>query len=132
MAAQNGRPTRTFRLTRTDTPTSMVPFCLEFERRQLGAVPHDGLSQDGRDRHFALLGLVARRHGRRDLMMLGLLGAAFLVFFFGWDAIRGIFHRDAFTTPGGATPGTSFGIRDHIKAYLVWLWQTLLPFKLPF
>ena len=80
----------------------------------------------------ALLGLVARRHGRRDLMMLGLLGAAFLVFFFGWDAIRGIFHRDAFTTPGGATPGTSFGIRDHIKAYLVWLWQTLLPFKLPF
>jgi hypothetical protein len=81
---------------------------------------------------IAVLGLVARRHGRRDLMMLGLVAASFLFFFFGWDAIRGIFHRDAFTTPGGATPGTSFGIRDHIKAYLVWLWQTLLPFKLPF
>jgi hypothetical protein len=80
----------------------------------------------------AILGLVARRHGRRDLMMLGLVGASFLLFFFGWDAIRGVFHRDAFTTPGGATPGTSFGIRDNIKAYLVWLWQILLPFKLPF
>src|SRR4051794_6135538 len=80
---------------------------------------------------IAVLGLVARRHGRRDLMMLGLLAASCLVFFFGWDAIRGVFHRDAFTTPGGSTPG-SFGIRDHVKAYLVWLWQTLLPFKLPF
>jgi hypothetical protein len=65
-------------------------------------------------------------------MLLGLVLASFLVFFFGWDAIRGVFHRDAFTTPGGSTPGTSFGIRDNIKAYLVWLWQTLLPFKLPF
>jgi hypothetical protein len=80
----------------------------------------------------ALLGLAAKRHGRRDLMMLGLVFAAFLCFFFGWDAIRGVFHRDAFTTPGGATPGTSFGIRDHLRAYVVWLWQTLLPFKLPF
>jgi hypothetical protein len=81
---------------------------------------------------LALLGMAARRHGRRDLAMLALVAASFLVFFFGWDAIRGIFHRDAFTTPGGATPGTSFGIRGHLKAYLVWMWQVLVPWKLPF
>jgi hypothetical protein len=81
---------------------------------------------------LALIGMAARRHGRRDLMMLGLVAASFLLFFFGWDAIRGVFHRDAFTTPGGAAPGTNFGVRGHIKAYLVWLWQVALPFKLPF
>jgi hypothetical protein len=81
---------------------------------------------------LALVGMAARRHGRRDLAMLALVAASFLVFFFGWDAIRGIFHRDAFTTPGGATPGTSFGIRGHLKAYAVWLWQTLIPWRLPF
>jgi hypothetical protein len=64
--------------------------------------------------------------------MLALVLASFVFFFFGWDAIRGVFHRDAFTTPGGATPGTSFGIRGHLKAYLVWMWQVLVPFKLPF
>lgn len=81
---------------------------------------------------LGLAALVLRRHGRRDLAMLALFAAAFAVTFAGWDVVRGAFHRDAFTVPGGSTPGTSFGIRDHPKGYLVWLWQTLLPFKLPF
>jgi hypothetical protein len=81
---------------------------------------------------LAVVGMAARRHGRRDLALLALAVASFLLFFFGWDAIRGVFHRNVFTVPGGGTPGTTFGIRDHVKGYLVWLWQTLLPWKLPF
>ena len=79
-----------------------------------------------------LVGLVARRHGRRDLAMLAVVAGAFALAFLGWDALRGTFHRDAFTTPGGATPGVSFGAKEHIKGYLSWLWQVLVPYKLPF
>jgi hypothetical protein len=81
---------------------------------------------------LGLLGLLLRRHGRRDLAMVALFLAAFATVFIGWDVIRETFHRDAFTVPGGGTPGTSFGAREHLKAYAVWMWQTLVPWKLPF
>jgi hypothetical protein len=79
-----------------------------------------------------LIGLVLRRHGRRDLALLALAVAAFAGFFVTWDVVRETFHRTAFTVPGGSTPGTSFAATHQVKGYLVWLWQTLLPFKLPF
>jgi hypothetical protein len=81
---------------------------------------------------LGIAGLVLRRHSRRDLALLGLLAVAFALTFLSWDLIRASFDRNAFTVPGGGTPGTSFGVRDNIKAYLVWLWENLLPFKLPF
>lgn len=81
---------------------------------------------------LGLAGLLLRRHGRRDLAMVAVLLGAFAVTFVGWDLVREAFHRTAFTTPGGGTPGTSFGAMNNIKGYLVWMWQTLVPWKLPF
>ena len=46
--------------------------------------------------------------------------------------LRESFDRTQFTTPGGSTPGVGFGARDHPQAYLVWLWQVLVPVKLWF
>lgn len=81
---------------------------------------------------IALVGIALRRHGRRDLAMLALAAASFVVFFEGWQALSGTFDRSTFATPGGGTPGASFGARQHLKAYFVWLWQVMVPFKLPF
>jgi hypothetical protein len=81
---------------------------------------------------LAIAGIVLRRHGRRDLALLALAALTFVVFFIGWDHLRETFHRATFSTPGGGTPGVDFGARQHIKAYLVWLWQVMVPFKLPF
>jgi hypothetical protein len=81
---------------------------------------------------LGFLGLIARRHGRRDLALLATLAGAFLVVFLAWGQIRGHFHRDAFTTPGGAQPVQTLQAYGHVKGYLVWLWQVMVPFKLPF
>jgi hypothetical protein len=81
---------------------------------------------------IALVGIAWRRHGRRDLALLALAGVSFLVFFEVWQATKGSFHRTTFATPGGGTPGTSFGALHHLKAYAVWLWQVMVPVKLPF
>jgi hypothetical protein len=81
---------------------------------------------------IAIAGIMWRRHGRRDLAMLAFAALGFLLVFGGWDLLRETFHRTAFTTPGGGTPGTSFGARQHLKAYAVWLWQVMVPFKFGF
>jgi hypothetical protein len=81
---------------------------------------------------LGLAGLLLRRHGRRDLGMVVVLLGAFAITFVGWDLVREAFHRNAFTTPGGGTPGTTFAANQNIKGYLVWMWQTLIPWKLPF
>jgi hypothetical protein len=81
---------------------------------------------------LGFLGLLARRHGRRDLSLLAAMLGAFVVVFLAWGQVRGHFHRDAFTTPGGAQPVKTLQAYGHIKGYLVWLWQVMVPFKLPF
>jgi hypothetical protein len=81
---------------------------------------------------LGFLGLLARRHGRRDLAMLATMLASFVVVFLAWGQIRGHFHRDAFTTPGGTQPVQTLQAYGHIKGYLVWLWQVMIPYKLPF
>jgi hypothetical protein len=81
---------------------------------------------------IALAGIALRRHGRSDLAMLALAVLSFALFFVGWDLLRETFHRTAFATPGGGTPGVGFGARQHLSAYAVWLWQVLIPVKLPF
>jgi hypothetical protein len=81
---------------------------------------------------IALVGLVLRRHGRRDLALLALAAVSFIVFFVGWEQLSTVFHRPTFATPGGGTPGVSFGAREHLKAYAVWLWQVMVPFKFGF
>jgi hypothetical protein len=80
---------------------------------------------------LGLLGLLARRHGRRDLALLAALAGAFLVVFLVWGQIRGHFHRDTFTTPGGAQPVQTLQAWGHIHAYVSWIWQVLVPFRLP-
>lgn len=81
---------------------------------------------------IALVAIALRRHGRRDLAMLALAALSFVVFFEAWNHLRTTFDRPTFATPGGGTPGASLGARQHIKAYLVWLWQVMVPFKLWF
>jgi Predicted membrane protein (DUF2142) len=81
---------------------------------------------------IALIGVVLRRHGRRDLALLALAAVSFIVFFVGWEQLSTTFHRSTFATPGGGTPGVSFAARQNLKAYAVWLWQVMLPFKLGF
>jgi hypothetical protein len=81
---------------------------------------------------IALVGIALRRHGRRDLALLALAAVSFVVFFEAWDHIRTSFDRSTFATPGGGTPGASFGARQHLKAYFVWLWQVMVPVKLWF
>src|SRR4029079_14575401 len=66
------------------------------------------------------------------LAMLATMLASFVVVFLAWGQIRGHFHRDAFTTPGGTQPVQTLQAYGHIKGYLVWLWQVMIPFKLPF
>jgi hypothetical protein len=80
---------------------------------------------------LALVLMFVRRHGRRDWMSLGVVAASFVVFFLIWAEVRGTFHRSAFTTPGGSTPGDFVAVHN-IKAYLSWLWQVMVPVKLPF
>lgn len=80
---------------------------------------------------LALVALVARRHGRRDLVALAVLALSFAVCFEAWDLAKGAFDRTAFATPGGTTPG-SFAATDNLRSYAVWLWQVLVPIRLPF
>lgn len=81
---------------------------------------------------LGFLGLLAKRHGRRDLALLATVLGAFALTFLAWGQIRGHFHRDAFTTPGGTQPVQTLQAYGHIKGYLVWLWQVMIPFRLPF
>jgi hypothetical protein len=81
---------------------------------------------------LAIAGVLWRRHDRRALLGLGGFLVGFALIYLGWDVLRESFDRTQFTTPGGSTPGVGFGARDHPTAYLVWLWQVLVPVKLPF
>jgi 4-amino-4-deoxy-L-arabinose transferase-like glycosyltransferase len=81
---------------------------------------------------LALAGALFRRHSRGHLLGAGTFVLAFGAAYLGWDLVRESFGRTQFTTPGGGTPGVSFGALDYPRAYLVWLWQILLPVKLPF
>jgi hypothetical protein len=81
---------------------------------------------------LALVGVLWRRHDRRALLGFAGFLVGFGLIYLGWDVLRESFDRTQFTTPGGSTPGVGFGARDHPQAYLVWLWQILVPVKLWF
>ena len=81
---------------------------------------------------LALLAYLVQRHGRGDFARLGGAVAAFAVTYLTWDQVSTHFHRTTFTTPGGGTPGTSFGALHHLSGYLSWMWQVLVPVRLPF
>jgi hypothetical protein len=81
---------------------------------------------------LATAGALIRRHSRVHLLGGGVFVLAFAAFYVGWDLVRESFGRTQFTTPGGGTPGVSFGALDYPRAYLVWLWQILVPVRLPF
>ncbi|HET6509484.1 MAG TPA: hypothetical protein VFG42_21985 [Baekduia sp.] len=48
-----------------------------------------------------------------------------------WGEVASSFGRDVLTTPGGTSPTGVAGLTD-LRTYLSWMWQVLVPFKLPF
>lgn len=72
-----------------------------------------------------------RRHGRRELVALGVLAATFLALQFAWSEVSASLHHTTFTTPGGGAPGTTLEAFHKPKTYLSWLIRVMLPFKPP-
>jgi 4-amino-4-deoxy-L-arabinose transferase-like glycosyltransferase len=68
---------------------------------------------------LAIAGALIRRHSRVHLLGGGVFVLAFAAIYVGWDLVRESFGRTQFTTPGGGTPGVSFGALDYPRAYLV-------------
>jgi hypothetical protein len=83
----------------------------------------------------ALLGMLWRRHGSRDLVAYGALAAAFVAVTVAWTLIAPAFDRGTFTTPGGAAPLAAGGVGGSALSdpagYASYVWQVFLP-KLPF
>lgn len=81
---------------------------------------------------FALVAYLLRRHSLRDFASVGVVAAGCASVFLLWQKVSESFDRSAFTTPGGGTPGVSFGARSDPAGYLSWMWQNLVPVRLPF
>lgn len=81
---------------------------------------------------IALVAYMVQRHRPRDFAGVGLVAASCGAVFLAWQWISASFDRQLFTTPGGGTPGVSFGARSDPLGYLSWMWQTLVPVRLPF
>ncbi|MCD6727429.1 MAG: DUF2142 domain-containing protein [Solirubrobacteraceae bacterium] len=81
---------------------------------------------------LALLAYLLRRHRAGDLARLAGMAGAFAVAWAAWGQISPLFDRPVLTTPGGITPGTGFAAWQQPSGYLSWMWQTLVPIRLPF
>jgi 4-amino-4-deoxy-L-arabinose transferase-like glycosyltransferase len=78
---------------------------------------------------LALLLMLLRRHGRRDLLALGTVVASFLALTVAWDLVSPLFERTTLATPGGTAPGGAAA--SNLSGLLSYLWQIYLP-KMPF
>lgn len=81
---------------------------------------------------FALLVLLWRHRTRAGIVALAALAAGFAVIHLGWQSIAGSFERSTYTVPGGGSPVTAIAARQNIPGFVSWLWQTLVPYRLPF
>jgi 4-amino-4-deoxy-L-arabinose transferase-like glycosyltransferase/heme exporter protein D len=81
---------------------------------------------------LALLALLWRRHSRRDLLMLAVLAASFVVLEVGWSHLATHFHRTTYTTPAGGSPVGILPANHDIAGYLSWLTDVLSPWHPPF
>ena len=80
---------------------------------------------------FAILGMLVRRHGRRDVAWVAVTIAALVAVTLVWQAIAPSFGRATFTTPSEGLPGEGLAPLTDTGGYLSYLWQIFLP-KLPF
>jgi hypothetical protein len=81
---------------------------------------------------LALLVLLAVRRDRQTLLALGVVALSFVVLEVGWSQLATEFHRSTFTTPGGTSPVKNLPAYTNVRAFLSWLWQVLIPIRLPF
>jgi len=80
---------------------------------------------------FAGLGMLVRRHGRRELAGAAAALAALVVVTLAWQAIAPSFGRTTFTTPNEGVPGEGLAPLTDPGGYLSYVWQIFLP-RLPF
>jgi 4-amino-4-deoxy-L-arabinose transferase-like glycosyltransferase len=83
---------------------------------------------------LATAAILKRRHSARDVRIVALGVAAFVLVQLSWTLASGHFERGSFTTPGGAAPGTSGPVADAVQhpfGFASYIWQVFLP-KLPF
>jgi hypothetical protein len=81
---------------------------------------------------LAGLGLLARRHSRRDLIAYAATIASVLAVFAVWSALSGLWDQPTISAGAGASASTTAsGALDNPLGYLSYLWQVFLP-PLPF
>ena len=80
----------------------------------------------------AMAAYLIQRHRIKDFAAVGFLAASCAGVFLAWQRVSELIDRPLFTTPGGGTPGVSFGALTEPTAYLSWMWQNLVPVRLPF
>lgn len=80
----------------------------------------------------AAVAYLVQRHRPHDFAAMALAAATCAAVFLGWRRLSESFDRPAFTTPGGGAPGVSFGATSDPLGYLSWMWQNLVPVRLPF
>ena len=78
---------------------------------------------------LALLGLLVRRHARRDLIGYAAVAAGFVGVLLAWGALSKVFEESTVTAAGASGPAT--GALGDPATYLSYLWQVFLP-PLPF
>jgi hypothetical protein len=80
---------------------------------------------------FAVAFMLWRGRGLRSTW-IGAAAAAvgFAALTLIWGEVASSFGRDVLTTPGGTSPTGVGGLTD-IQRYVSWMWQVLVPFKLP-
>jgi 4-amino-4-deoxy-L-arabinose transferase-like glycosyltransferase len=78
---------------------------------------------------LALVLAMFRRHSKGNWLALGVLAVTVFVLQTGWGDLAQSFHRSAFTTPGGVTPGLTLEAFHKPKTYLSWMIRFMLPFK---
>lgn len=80
---------------------------------------------------FAVAFMLWRGKGLRSTWIGGAAAVAgFAAITLVWGEVASSFGRDVLTTPGGTSPTGVGGLTD-IKRYASWMWQVLVPFKLP-
>jgi hypothetical protein len=83
---------------------------------------------------LAGLGMLVRRHSRRDLIAYATAVASVLAVFAAWSALSGLWDQPAAAASGGGGANASTaasGALDNPLGYLSYLWQVFLP-PLPF
>ncbi len=80
---------------------------------------------------FAFVGMLVRRHGRRELLSAAVAVLAIVAVTLIWQSVAPSFGRATFTTPSEGIPGEGLAPLTDPGGYLSYVWQIFLP-RLPF